>query len=123
MNEVNEPIRKFETGATRSPAAAKPEYHGYFSALVMERFGEYMLKHQTASDGSYRAPDNWKLGIPFDSYLASCFRHFHDFWGCAIGEPPANSQGIEEALCAVLFNAQGYLHEILKQKRSANPNT
>jgi hypothetical protein len=107
-------IRKFETGATRDQDQTKPDYEGYFSPLVIERFGEYMTKHRVQSDGSLRDSDNWQKGIPFDAYMKSAFRHFHDWWMQHRGY--RGKDLLEEALCALLFNVSGYLHETLKAK-------
>jgi hypothetical protein len=107
-------VRTFDTGATRSAEVGKHDYEGYLSPLVLERFGEYMTKHRVQPDGSVRDSDNWQKGIPLASYAKSMFRHFMDVWrghrGLNTDEP------LEEGLCALLFNVQGYLHETLKQR-------
>lgn len=107
-------MREFETGATRDTADGKPELAKYLSPLVIKRFGEYMLKHQIQPDGQKRTGDNWKKGMPLDSYLDSGFRHFLDWW--LIHDGHEGREDIETALCALLFNVQGYLHEILKSQ-------
>ena len=101
--------RKFPTGATRSDDSAKPNYIGYLSPLVIERFGRYMLEHQY---GGQRSADNWKKGIPKQDYIESMFRHFVDLW-MLHESVPVNA---EESLCALLFNVQGYLFELLREK-------
>ena len=107
-------IRKFETGATRDTSIDKYEYHGFFSPAVLERRAAYMHKHRKQSDGSLRAADNWQKGIPQEAYMSSLFRHFMDVWKWDryVGLPI----DIEDALCALMFNAEGMLHEILKKK-------
>ena len=109
-------IRTFETGATRDTDAGKPDYEGFLSPLVLERYAEYMNRHRRQPDGSLRDSDNWQLGIPKHQYMKSLWRHFMDVWkihrGCATREAL-----IEEALCALLFNTMGYLHETLKERR------
>ena len=112
---VGQTAREFPTGATRSDDSAKPNYIGYLSPLVIERFGRYMLEHQY---GGQRSADNWKKGITPQAYLESMARHFLHVW--AIHEAPASSPirtrpELIEALCALLFNVQGYLHEFLKE--------
>ena len=107
-------IRVFNTGATRDTDEGKHDYEGFLSPLVMRRFGEYMNKHRKQSDGSLRDSDNWQKGIPKDAYIKSAFRHFLDWWLEHRGY--SGRENIEEALCALLFNVQGYLHEHLKQK-------
>jgi len=109
-------VRTFETGATRDTDADKPDYEGYLSPLVIQRFGEYMTKHRIQSDGSVRASDNWQKGIPLDMYMKSAWRHFLDWWLGHRALKLTNGE-LEESLCALLFNVQGYLHEHLSWKR------
>lgn len=107
-------MRQFKTGATRSPDT-QPNYEGFLSPLVIQRFGEYMHRHRVQADGKLRAADNWQKGISRDSYLESGWRHFLDWWLAHRGY--ASRDGIEDALCGLLFNVQGYLHEHLKRRR------
>jgi len=104
-------MREFDTGATRNNDDTQPDYEGFLSPLVIERFGEYMNKNRVQADGSVRASDNWQKGIPLDSYMVSGWRHFFTWWrGHRFGGP---SKVLEEALCGLMFNAMGYLHEYL----------
>lgn len=105
-------IRTFDTGATRDTDINKPDYEAFLSPLVIKRFGEYMNKHRKQSDGTMRDSDNWQHGIPIKEYMKSAWRHFLDIWTAH-----RNNQIDEEALCALLFNIQGYLHEHLKQQK------
>lgn len=105
-------VRKFETGATRSPEEWKYDYEGFLSPRVLERYAAYMHKHRIQTDGSLRASDNWQKGIPRDSYMKSLWRHFIDVW--KNHRRLYTPESVEENLCAVIFNASGYLHEILK---------
>ena len=111
-------IRVFETGATRDANDGKHEYSGFNSPLVEKRFAEYMTGHRKQSDGSVRSSSNWKKGIPIEVYLQSAHRHFIDLWlhldGYA-GE--ANESDIESVLCALRFNVNGMLHEIIKKRQ------
>lgn len=110
-------IRKFETGATRDTDADKLKYAGFISPLVEKRFSEYMHLHRKQSDGSLRAPDNWKRGIPKDAYADSLIRHVYDFWLHIEGfSGEATEPDLESVLCAIRFNCDGYLFEILKKK-------
>ena len=110
-------IRKFETGATRNIDVDKYDYEAFLSPLVLERFAEYMHKNRRQADGSLRDGDNWQKGIPKDAYMKSMFRHFFDVWKEHRGhQTPA---GIEEDLCALMFNAMGMLHEIRKENSVA----
>jgi hypothetical protein len=108
-------IRTFKSGATRDTAEGKPVYHKYLSPLVIKRFGEFMLKHQKQSDGTLRDGDNWKKGFPLDSFVDSAFRHYLDWWMEHDGFK--SREGLEDALCALMFNAMGYLHETLKARK------
>lgn len=114
----NEPIkveaRKFDTGATRDQDFTKPDYEGFLSPLVIERFGEYMHAHRKQADGVLRDSDNWQKGIPLAAYMKSGFRHFQDWWSQHRGL--AGKDLLEDALCALLFNVSGYLHETLKAR-------
>lgn len=112
-------MRTFDTGATRDTDEGKPDYEGFLSPRVIERFGAYMNKNRVQADGSLRDSDNWQKGIPLEAYMKSLWRHFLDVWtlhrrivvnDIYVSEDVGE---MEEALCAVLFNTQGYLHEFL----------
>ena len=108
-------IRQFDTGATRDTSQGKFDYEGFLSPLVLERFAEYMHKHRTQPDGSLRDSDNWQKGIPLNAYMSSGWRHFMDWWKIHRGLKV--EEDVEDVLCAVMFNAMGYLHEMLKSKK------
>ena len=114
-------IRQFKTGATRDTDLNKPDYEGFLSPLVIQRYGEYMSKHRVQSDGGLRDSDNWQKGIPKDAYMKSLFRHFMDLWSEHRGFE--GRDGSEEALCAIMFNAMGYLHETLKEREYGKRQT
>ena len=107
-----EKIRTFNTGATRNIEINELDFDGFLSPLVLMKFSEYMHKHRIQKDGTLRDSDNWKRGIPLDAYMKSGFRHFFDWW---LEHNKLNSRdGMIDALCGLLFNVQGYLHEYLK---------
>ena len=106
-------IRQFDTGATRETDEGKYDYEGFISPLVLKRYAAYMHKHRLQPDGKLRDSDNWQKGIPKDAYMKSGWRHFLDWWCEHRGI--ASREGLEEALCALLFNVMGYLHETLKK--------
>lgn len=106
--------RTFATGATRDTSENKNEYSGFLSPLAIEMFGDYMTKHRIQSDGSVRSASNWKKGMPKDVYIESMFRHFIDLW--KEHEGYESRDGIEDALCGLYFNIQGYMHEYIKEK-------
>ena len=109
-------VREFASGATRDTDEGKPEYGGFLAWEVLERFGKYMHAHRFQKDGTMRASDNWKKGIPESVYRESLFRHFIDVLALTEGDIDwcGNSEPLEDALCAMLFNVQGLLYETLK---------
>lgn len=110
-------MREFLTGATRNDSEQKPDYEGYLSPLVTKRFGAYMTHHRMQVDGKLRASDNWQLGIPKDAYIKSLTRHAEDLKLHHRGFGDEATESLEESLCAILFNAQGYLFEVLREQR------
>jgi hypothetical protein len=114
-------MRTFETGATRSDNSDRYDPEGYLSPLVIERFCEYMLKHQFQEDGTKRDSDNWQRGMTLGSYIEGMHRHFLHFWLRYRGHTPKDPKAgadIQEDLCAIIFNAQGYLHTLLKDRNN-----
>ena len=121
-------MRKFETGATRDNDKNKLDYEGFISPIVLRRYAEYMHKHRFQADGQVRDSDNWQKGIDKSSYMKSGWRHFMDWWMEHRGIP--SREGLEDALCALLFNVSGYLHEHIKgtvyseyKKKGRTPKT
>ena len=108
-------MRKHTTGSTRNDDDDKFDYEGFLSPLVIERFGEYMHKHRFQADGIIRDSDNWQKGMPKEWYMKSGWRHFFDWWKEHRGLK--SREGLEDALCGLFFNVQGYLHEHLKNKK------
>lgn len=112
-------IRTFATGATRDTVQNKLDYVKALSPIVLRRYVQYLDKHRLQSDGSYRDFDNWKMGMPQETYLSSLGRHFLAVWLLAHGHTTEDNHGpaeIEDTLAAIIFNASGYLHELLVQK-------
>lgn len=109
-------IRTFDTGATRDTDENKLDFDGFLSPLALERYAQYMHKHRKQSDGGMRDSDNWQKGIPLDAYMKSGWRHFRDWWREHRGYD--TDDGIEESLCALIFNAMGYLH-VLESRKEA----
>lgn len=110
-------MRTFETGATRDTDEGKLDFEAFFSPLVLERYAEYMHLCRTQSDGNLRAGDNWQNGMPKKVYMKSGWRHFFRWWCCHRGL----KQGIQTAICALIFNAMGYLYELLKEETPQAP--
>lgn len=105
--------RTFKTGAYRDAEDGKNDYIGFLSPLVIKAYGDYMTRHRVQSDGVIRTSSNWKQGIPKDVYLSSAFRHFLDVW--LEDESYDSRDGLDEAICGLLFNIMGYYHETLKE--------
>ena len=104
-------MRKFETGATRDSDENKLDYEGFLSPLAIKAFGEYMHKNRFQADGVIRDSDNWQKGIPVDAYMKSMWRHFFAVW-----ESHRQGKPNKEDLCALYFNVQGMLHELIKEQ-------
>src|SRR3990167_3997901 len=105
-------IRQFKSGATRDTDSGKLDWEGFISPSAMLLFAEYMHKHRVQADGSLRDSDNWQKGIPRLQYMKSLVRHVWDLWLTWRVEPGDEMQ-LTDLLCAVLFNVQGMLHEII----------
>lgn len=114
-------IRQFDSGATRDIDTDKLDYEAFYSPLVVQKYAEYMHGKRKMADGSLRDGDNWQKGIPLDAYAKSEWRHHMDFWAHHRGLPDLAVEDLENTLCAMLFNISGYLHEVLKAKRTAAP--
>lgn len=113
----NRKMRKFSSGATRDDDINKLDYEGFISPLVLLRYAQYMHQHRTQADGKLRDSDNWQKGIPIKQYMKSKWRHFVDTWtNYRLGMSVGDTAILEDSLCAELFNTNGMLHEILKNK-------
>src|SRR5690242_7163330 len=109
---MNASMRTFTTGATRDLDESKLDFDGFLSPYALERFARYMDKHRDTANGR-RASDDWQKGIPVEVYRKSAWRHFFDCW--RLGRQDATGPEMEEALCALLFNIQGWLHELVRR--------
>jgi hypothetical protein len=109
-------VRTFETGATRDTDENKLDFEGFLSPLVIERFAAHMHANRLQKNGVVRPSDNWQKGIPLDVYMKSGYRHFVEWWKCHRNIPTMKPADKEEALCGLIFNAMGYLHELLKER-------
>ena len=104
-------MRTFDTGATRDSNESKPNYAGFLSPRVLERYAKYMQANQVQADGKLRSADNWKKGIPQQAYMESMFRHFMEVWHNHEAQKVS-----QDTLCALLFNVMGYLYEEIKNE-------
>jgi hypothetical protein len=89
------------------------------SPAVLRRYVQYLAKHRKQANGNLRAFDNWKNGIPQDTYLDSLLRHTWDAWLTYNGEETSEPTTLEDLLCAIIFNANGLLFELLAVKGGA----
>lgn len=105
--------REFQTGAFRNTAQGKLDYDGFISPLALEAYGTYLDFHRTLEDGTIRDSDNWQKGIPVDVYRKSAWRHWFESWKALRGY--TIHENIIWALCGVMFNVQGLLHELIKK--------
>jgi len=103
-------MREFDSGANRDNDDGKLDFDGFFSPAALESFAQYMHTHRQTTYG-YRDSDNWQRGIPLEEYRKSAFRHFFSFWKHSRLNP--HDPGLEDDLCGLWFNVQGYLHELL----------
>ena len=110
---TTEKVRTFDSGANRSSETGKLDYEGFLSPLVIERYAQYLHEHRTLPDGTERDSDNWQKGMPLSVYMKSAWRHFHAWWKIHRRKEYA-TKDLEDAICALIFNASGYLHEHLK---------
>jgi hypothetical protein len=107
-------MREFTTGATRDDDTEKIDGEGFINPLVVKYYCEYMHHHRKQSDGKLRDSDNWQKGMSKTVYAKSLWRHFLDWWLEHRGY--TSREGIKFALCGIIFNASGYLLEILKEE-------
>ncbi len=121
---LHDPMRTYESGATRDKNDDKFDYEGFLDPEVLEVYGKYMHMHRHQADGQLRDSDNWQRGMPKAEYMKSLLRHVVTGWKIHRGKPvkPERVGGVETdvtiemALCGVMFNAMGYLHEVLREK-------
>ncbi len=109
-------MREFDTGATRDTNENKLDFEGFLSSPVLQRYAEYMNKNRKQADGKLRDSDNWQKGIPIIVYMKSMWRHFFEVWSGHRSK--VSNEALQEALCALLFNVMGYLHEVLSADKS-----
>lgn len=113
--------RTFETGASRNGDDGKLDFEAYLSPQALRRYAEYM-RANSELDGEPRTGDNWQRGIPVEAYAKSLWRHVYDVWALHRGAKPLDeTHDLESALCGVLFNAFGMLHEALREAEAHYP--
>lgn len=89
---------------------------GFLNPAVLERFCIYMAAHRTMPDGQVRASDNWQSGPSHGRPKRALKRHVLDVWLLERGYSGRESDNLEDALCAVMFNAMAELWELLQER-------
>ncbi|MHC4757222.1 MAG: hypothetical protein ACYTE8_01045 [Planctomycetota bacterium] len=111
-------LTTYTTGATRDSREGKLVFDKFLSHSVILQFAKYMNMNRVQSDGKLRSGDNWQKGITQEDYMESAFRHFMDFWDHHRNLKNRDRDGHIEgigAVCGLLFNIMGWLHEWLKE--------
>jgi len=110
-------MREFDGGATRDCEGDKLDFEGFLSPYALKRFAEYMHLHRSTARG-VRDSDNWQSGMPLEVYIKSAWRHFFAWWEGhrrgVVGGKDVPLREVEDALCGLLFNTFGYLHQLGK---------
>ena len=119
-------MQTFGNGATRTDSDNKLDPEGFLSPAALHCYFEYMHGHRKQADGKIRASDNWQRGVPVWAYMKSLMRHTFDVWslhrGCTVlDRDDGHEITREEALCGVIFNALGQLHELVKGREVVEP--
>lgn len=104
-------MREFEGGATRDCDADKLDFEGFLSPQALITYAAYMHRHRQTAKG-LRDSDNWQAGMPLPVYMKSAFRHLVTWW--KLHREGGAEAELTEAICGVLFNAFGYLHQFAK---------
>jgi len=112
-------IRTFAGGATRNSAEGKIQWfgsNGRISTPALRAYGEYMKSHRMQEDGKLRNYNNWRQGegIPQDVCMDSLGRHMLDLADLLEGRE-IEGITVQEAACAVIFNAFSILDVELKK--------
>lgn len=105
-------MREFEGGATRDCDQDKLDFEGFLSPEALTIYAEYMHRHRQTAKG-LRDSDNWQAGMPLPVYMKSAFRHLIAWW--RLHRRGGTTYSTQEAICGVLFNAFGYLHQLSKE--------
>ena len=117
----NNPVRKFDSGATRDTSEGKLDFEGFLSPLVLHRYFEYMHQHRNLPNGDKRDSDNWQLLFGdkhLDVCIKSLLRHVFDLWLHHRKYSEKTTETLEDSICAIIFNANAYLFKLLLDKKN-----
>lgn len=105
-------LKEFETGSVRENDDHKPDYVEALSYTALNRYVRFMTSKKT----KYGA-NNFKKGIPIESYERSLMRHIDKYFRNKY-EGGDDEKG-DDQLSAILFNVFGIMHqeEIFEKKR------
>ncbi len=126
MSKKKAKVRTFATGATCDIEFHKPDIEAFESPIVDQRKARYMHEHRFQKDGTVRDGDNWQNGMSRNRYIKSLDRHVLDVRLLHRGYPAVDYEtgkpvDLEDALCAIIFNSQAYLHEVLLRREIPDP--
>lgn len=108
------PMRHFASGATRDNDSRKLDFDAIFDPRVLEAFAHYMNICRETPEG-LREADNWKHGFPMDVLMKSMWRHFFALWK---SHHEFNGDHPLVAACALLFNVQAYMKQLIEADSS-----
>jgi hypothetical protein len=120
-----EKYRLSDSGASRDESYDKLDYHKFNHPIVEWIFAQYMHQHRKLRDGSLRDGDNWQKGFPIDWILGSARRHMVDWELLEKGyEVLERGEQVDliETLCAIRFNVNARLLELLKDTKRIERN-
>ena len=104
--------RTFNTGSTRDTDEGKFDYEAFNAPIVERTYASYMHDNRKQVDGVIRDGDNWQKGMPRSQYMKSLVRHVFDLW-YLWRQSPSDTSAFTTLLCAIRFNVNGLLYEIL----------
>lgn len=112
--------RAFDTGAWRDKADDKLDYEACLSPQALEVLALYLFAcRKSNADGTTRPMDNWQKGMPIADYMKSGMRHLFTAWKFHRKGSQHHAVRLLEAWAGVMFNAQGYIHELIKENPEA----
>jgi hypothetical protein len=110
MEEPQQAVTKFESGAIRDSGEGKESYIETISWTAFRRYSQYMTsKKKVYGQG------NFKKGIPIESYEESFNRHLVKYLINKYED--GNLEKDQDHLAAMVFNIFGIMHEEERDKK------